>query len=590
MANQNSQRDDNDVSTLLAISSVDGVSTVALWANPINHRLLVDNANTGLTVGTSTITSGTTTRILYDNAGILGEYTITGTGTVVAMATSPVFTTPTIGAAIGTSLQLSGLTASQILITDGSKNIVSADTATYPSLTELAFVKGVTSAIQTQINAKGAGTVTSVSVTTANGVSGVVATATTTPAITLTLGAITPTTVNGNTFTTGTYTLTGQAGKTLTFNGSITLTGTDAQTYTFPTTTATLARTDAGQTFTGVNNFTSPDITTSITTSTVSFTAFAGATTLLTIGGTGASASLFAPSTLDTSSSVTGAIRTSGGISAAKSANIGTTLTVGTGYQIGGAATSGKILKGNGTNFVASTETYATPGTSGNLMTSDGANWTSAPPSGGTPVMRFSTMFETAARFNVTTAGSGTNGFDNGGILMTTTASAGGRVSVACSLFSGSPNLMLGSPTFTATIGISPIGTTAQAFIGIDVPTLAAGGITFTNSHIGFKILVVASVASLYATQADDTTENASSALTTIATTDCVDLIAVVNGSTSVSYYWRKNGGTLSSATVLTGNVPTTSGQSPSSLGFEITNASTASSSALRVSSCSYQR
>lgn len=54
----------------------------------------------------------------------------------------------------------------------------------------------------------GSGTVTSVSVVTANGVSGSVATATTTPAITLTLGAITPTSVNGNTITTGTGTLT----------------------------------------------------------------------------------------------------------------------------------------------------------------------------------------------------------------------------------------------------------------------------------------------------------------------------------------------------------------------------------------------
>ncbi len=47
----------------------------------------------------------------------------------------------------------------------------------------------------------GSGTVTSVSVTTANGVSGTVATATTTPAITLTLGVITPTSVNGLTLT-----------------------------------------------------------------------------------------------------------------------------------------------------------------------------------------------------------------------------------------------------------------------------------------------------------------------------------------------------------------------------------------------------
>jgi hypothetical protein len=48
---------------------------------------------------------------------------------------------------------------------------------------------------ETVASGSSAGTVTSVSVTTANGVSGSVATATTTPAITLTLGAITPSTV-----------------------------------------------------------------------------------------------------------------------------------------------------------------------------------------------------------------------------------------------------------------------------------------------------------------------------------------------------------------------------------------------------------
>lgn len=48
-----------------------------------------------LAVGTTSITGGTTTRILYDNAGVLGEYTISGTGSV-AMTDSPAFTsTPT---------------------------------------------------------------------------------------------------------------------------------------------------------------------------------------------------------------------------------------------------------------------------------------------------------------------------------------------------------------------------------------------------------------------------------------------------------------------------------------------------------------
>lgn len=53
----------------------------------------------------------------------------------------------------------------------------------------------------------GSGTVTSVSVVSANGVSGSVAMATTTPAITLTLGAITPTTVNGHALPAGSGTV-----------------------------------------------------------------------------------------------------------------------------------------------------------------------------------------------------------------------------------------------------------------------------------------------------------------------------------------------------------------------------------------------
>jgi hypothetical protein len=73
--------------------------------------------------------------------------------------------------------------------------------------------------------------------------------------VTPTLGAATATTLNGNTFTAGTYTLTGVAGKTLTFNKTLTFDGTDGTTMTFPSTTATIARTDAAQTFTGNQSF-----------------------------------------------------------------------------------------------------------------------------------------------------------------------------------------------------------------------------------------------------------------------------------------------------------------------------------------------
>jgi len=54
----------------------------------------------------------------------------------------------------GTSITGSYLTASEMLITDADKKIVSAPVATYPSLTELSYIKGLSSAIQTQLNAK----------------------------------------------------------------------------------------------------------------------------------------------------------------------------------------------------------------------------------------------------------------------------------------------------------------------------------------------------------------------------------------------------------------------------------------------------
>lgn len=74
----------------------------------------------------------------------------------------------------------------------------------------------------------GNGTVTTVSVTTANGVSGSVANATTTPAITFTLGAITPTTVNG-------ITLSGSATPTLAVTGTTAVSGTNTGNVTLAT-------------------------------------------------------------------------------------------------------------------------------------------------------------------------------------------------------------------------------------------------------------------------------------------------------------------------------------------------------------------
>lgn len=93
--------------TTTTIQSGNAVSTLAFtWpvVDPTSGQFLSASApsggvvtlswaavSSGLVVGTTTISSGATTRVLFDNAGVLGEYTITGTGNV-AMSASPTFT------------------------------------------------------------------------------------------------------------------------------------------------------------------------------------------------------------------------------------------------------------------------------------------------------------------------------------------------------------------------------------------------------------------------------------------------------------------------------------------------------------------
>ncbi len=88
------------------------------------------------------------------------------------------------------------------------------------------------------------------------------------------------------------------SGKTLTASNSLTLAGTDSTTMTFPSTSASIARTDAANTFTGVQTMTSPAITTPAITGLATGSGVAAAATASTLATRDANANLTANSVI----------------------------------------------------------------------------------------------------------------------------------------------------------------------------------------------------------------------------------------------------------------------------------------------------
>jgi hypothetical protein len=115
---------DTSLSTSNVVTSINGSSGAWLCGANITCTGNVISATGGgggggnLIVGTSSITGGVSGRILYDNAGVLGETLTTGTGNTVVFQTSPSLTTPQLGVASATSIN--GLT---ITTTTGSLTV-----------------------------------------------------------------------------------------------------------------------------------------------------------------------------------------------------------------------------------------------------------------------------------------------------------------------------------------------------------------------------------------------------------------------------------------------------------------------------------
>lgn len=164
------------------------------------------------TVGVTPITF----TILYGPGSVnLASPTVTGTLPIASGGTGQVAAAPAFAA-------LSPLTTVGDLIYEAA-----GPTPARLPIGSAAQILTVVGGLPTWANPAAGGTVTSVSVVTANGVSGSVATATTTPAITLTLGAITPSSVAATGTVTGSnLSGTNTGDQTITLTGDVTGSGT----------------------------------------------------------------------------------------------------------------------------------------------------------------------------------------------------------------------------------------------------------------------------------------------------------------------------------------------------------------------------
>ena len=141
--------------------TIDNIYPQTQWGNVLNKPTTFTptahshgNISNDGAISSATVTPADQDRILIADAsgttfGKIERGIIIGTGTTTFLRNDGTWATPAGGGTVtGTG------TANLLTYWTNTTSIGALSTATYPSLTELSYVKGVTSALQTQLNAK----------------------------------------------------------------------------------------------------------------------------------------------------------------------------------------------------------------------------------------------------------------------------------------------------------------------------------------------------------------------------------------------------------------------------------------------------
>lgn len=197
------------------------------------------------------------------------------------------------------------------------------------------------------------------------------------------------------------------------------------------------------------------------------------------------------------------------------------------------------------------------------------------------------TNFEGSGRFiNTTTAGTSiAPTYGNQGVTIDTTATSGRY----CRVLWYIANAFTNSPTFTCTLlanALNAASGDARSFIGLGQPTVSGTGIVYTGLNtIGFTINKSAGTVNVGG-QNGDGSGVVGANFTTLADNDILELFIKAT-PTSIKYYYRKNGGTITLGTTQTTNIPT--GTAETSICFATSNTSTAVDFSLILQCAAYE-
>lgn len=201
---------------------------------------------------------------------------------------------------------------------------------------------------------------------------------------------------------------------------------------------------------------------------------------------------------------------------------------------------------------VSLSETGVTPAINGAVTLTQGSNVTitqsgqaitiaaTAGSGGDTSRISIGDIFGDSADYSITNVGGGAATLDGSGLDISTSATATSSSSLVRSTY-GSLTDILGAGDSSIYIGgfVATAPTTGDSFFGTGSVTVTGSAITYTPRQMGFKIVYAASAATLSATNANGTTETATT-ISGVTVTDRNEYFARHDSGVDCKFYTNR--------------------------------------------------